>query len=163
MELAKHFSAVLTGNADGEEVTLATLCTRTLELLPASGASIVLMSRSHGQGLAGASGASGSAGQDLEFTLGQGPGVDAYAQGITVLVEDLKADGRWPLFSPGAVGLGIRSVCALPLQVGSISLGVLCLYGNKPGVIALEHLSDAHLVADLVTHLVDRAAVRDRL
>jgi hypothetical protein len=45
-------------------------------------------------------------------------------------------------------------MCALPLQIGSIRLGVLSLYGEQPGVVALEHLGDAQLVADLITHLV---------
>jgi hypothetical protein len=113
------------------------------------------MSRGNDQGLAGAFGASALAGQDLEFTLGQGPGVDAYADGMTILVEDLsESDGRWPLFAGSAVDLGVRSMCALPLQVGPIRLGVLCLYGEQPGVIALEDLGDAELVADLITHLV---------
>ncbi len=151
---AKGFLAVLRGDPDGEPLTLTSICARTLELLPAAGASIVLMSRGHGQGLAGAFGESALAGQDLEFTLGQGPGVDAYADGMVVLVKDLSFDGRWPLFSATAVGLGIRSVCALPLQVGSIRLGVLSLYGGTPSAIALAQLSDALLVADLVTHLV---------
>ncbi len=153
-ERTKRFLAVLTADADGEPMTLTTLCSRTLELLPATGCSVVLMSRGSGQALAGAAGPSALAGQDLEFTLGQGPGVDAFADGTTVLVEDLNLDGRWPLFSESAMGLGIGSVCALPLQVGSIRLGVICLYGAMPGSISLENLSDAHLVADLVTHLV---------
>jgi hypothetical protein len=154
-DAAKRFLAVLRGDPDGEPLTLTTLCLRSLELLPADGASIVLMGRGRDQGLAGAFGKSALVGQDLEFTLGQGPGVDAYAEGMTVLVEDLGVvDGRWPLFSPAAIELGVRSVCALPLQVGSIRLGVLSFYGTTPGTIASEHLSDAHLVADLVTHLV---------
>ena len=155
VEGASRYLDVLTGDPDGEPLTLETLCLRTLELLPADGASIVLMGRGRDQGLASAVGKSALTGQDLEFTLGQGPGVDAYADGRTVLVDDLGfADGRWPLFSPMAVELGVRSVYALPLQVGSIRLGVLCLYGNTPGTLAREYLSDAHLVADLVTHLV---------
>src|SRR5580658_4670585 len=154
-EEAQRFLNTLKGDAGLEPPTLATLCLRILVLLPVSGASIVLMSRGHDQGLAGASGESALAGQDLEFTLGQGPGVDAYADGRTVLVEDLSAsDGRWPLFCPTAVDLGVHSMCALPLQVGPIRLGVLSLYGDKPGLIALENLADAQLVADLITHLV---------
>jgi hypothetical protein len=154
-EEAQRFLSVLKGDAGVEPPTLATLCLRILVLLPVNGASIVLMSRGHDQGLAGASGKSALAGQDLEFTLGQGPGVDAYADGRTVLVEDLSAsDGRWPLFCPTAVDLGVHSMCALPLQVGPIRLGVLSLYGDKPGLIALENLADAQLVADLITHLV---------
>ena len=101
--IGKRFLTVLKGNGDVEPPTLTTLCFRTLELIPATGASIVLMSRGRDQGLAGASGSSALAGQDLEFTLGQGPGVDAYADGKAVLVEDLiSSDGRWPLFSAAA-------------------------------------------------------------
>jgi GAF domain-containing protein len=153
-EQVRQFSAVLTGQADSDPLTLATLCSRTLDLLMVAGCSIVLMSPDHGQGLFGAFGEPAFAGQDLEFTLGQGPGVDAYAEGLTVLVEDLNADGRWPQFSPSAVELGISSVCAMPLQVGSILLGVLSLYGTTPRPVAAENLPEMHLVSDLVTHLV---------
>ena len=153
--IEKRFLTVLKGDGDVEPPTLTLLCFRTLELIPATGASIVLMSRGHDQGLAGASGSSALAGQDLEFTLGQGPGLDAYAEGRAVLVEDLiSSDGRWPLFSPTAVDLGVRSMCALPLQVGPICLGVLSFDGEKPGVIDPYHLEDAQLVADLIAHLV---------
>jgi len=153
--IEKRFLSVLKGDGDVEPPSLTTLCFRTLELIPATGASIVLMSRGHDQGLAGASGSSALAGQNLEFTLGQGPGIDAYADGKAVLVEDLiSGDGLWPLFSASAVELGVRSICALPLQVGPICLGVLSFYGEKPGVVGIDHLDDAQLVADLITHLV---------
>lgn len=149
---SKRFLTVLQGV---EPPTLTSLCQRTLDLFPASGASIVLMSRDSHQSLAGASGMSASTRQDLEFTLGQGPGVDAYADGMTVLVEDLRlTDSRWPLFSPAAEDLGLRSVCSLPLKVGRIRLGVLNLYGNESGSIGTEHLEDAQMVADLIAQIV---------
>lgn len=153
-EQVQRFSAILAGVAGSEGMTLATLCVRVLEILPADGCAIVLMSADRGQGLAGASDGTASAGQDLEFTLGQGPGMDAFAEGVTVLVEDLEADGRWPQFSSSASNLGIHSVCALPLEVGSIRLGVLSLFGTRRSGLDAEHLSEAHLVAGLVTHLV---------
>src|ERR1700728_3463109 len=149
---AKRFLAVLQGV---EAPTLKTLCKRTLDLLPSSGVSRALMTRSDGQGLAGSSGPLASARQDLEFTLGQGPGGDAYEQGKSVVVEDLLlADGRWPLFSPAALELGIRSVSALPMKVGGIRLGVLYLYGDEPGSIGEEHLESALTVAELITQIV---------
>ena len=81
--------------------------------------------------------------QDLEFTLVQGPGVDAYEEGASVVVEDLRpTDGRWPLFSPAALELELL-VSALPMKIGGIRLGVLYLYGDEPGSIGAEHLESA--------------------
>jgi hypothetical protein len=149
---AKRFLAVLQGV---EAPTLTTLCQRTLDLLPANGVSIALMTGSDDQGLAGSSGPLAAARQDLEFTLGQGPGVDAYDRGTSVVIEDLRStDGRWPLFSPAALELGIRSMSALPMTVGGIRLGVLYLYGDEPGSIGEEHLESALTVAELITQIV---------
>ena len=154
-ESSKEFLAVLTGDVEGEAPTLTTLCRRTLDLLPASGASVVLMSREHIQGLTGASDATAGAVGDLEFMLGEGPCVDAYAESRPVLVDDMGAvDGRWPQFSAMAVGLGVRAVCAMPLQLGAIKLGVVAFYRDQPGAMSGEELGDALLVADLLTHLV---------
>jgi hypothetical protein len=154
-ETRKRFLAVLTGHAENEHPSLTLLCRRTLELLPLSGASIVLISQGHDQGLAGGFGTSALIGLDLEFTLGEGPGVDVCAEGKTVLVDDLQSDdGRWPQFSASALGSGVRSVCALPLQVGSIRLGVLSFYGDEPRSMPPARLTDALLIAELVTHLV---------
>jgi hypothetical protein len=63
-------------------------------------------------------------------------------------------DGRWPLFSPAALELGIRSVSALPLKVGRIRLGVLHLYGDEAGSIGADHLDSAETVAELITQIV---------
>jgi len=149
---ARRFLAVLQGV---ESPTLTTLCQRTLDLLPADGVSIALMTGTDHQGLAGSSGPLASARQDLEFTLGQGPGVDAFEQGSSVVVEDLSlTDGRWPLFSPAALELGICAVWALPMKVGEIRLGVLYLYGDEPGSIGAEHLERALTVTELITQIV---------
>jgi GAF domain-containing protein len=152
---SQRFLGVLTGGADNESPTLTTLCRRTLALVPASSVSVVLMDRGHNQSLAGASDATAESIQNLEFTLGEGPGVDAYAEGRPVLIDDLHAiDGRWPQFSGAATELGVCAVLALPLQVGAIRLGVLALYRDQPWLVSTEQLTDVLLVADLVTHLV---------
>jgi GAF domain-containing protein len=149
------FLAVLAGRADGEPPSLVLLCRRTLELLPLSGASIVLTGGGQNQGLAVAFGEVALVALDLEFTLGEGPGADVSANGKPVVIDDLQPDdGRWPQFSMAAAKLGVSSICALPLQVGSTLVGVLSLYGDEPGVMQAEQLADALLVADLITDLV---------
>jgi hypothetical protein len=60
--------------------------------------------------------------EELTLTLGEGPGVDAFAGG-PVLVADLtdpQCLARWPVFAPAAVQAGVRATFVLPLQVGAI-------------------------------------------
>jgi GAF domain-containing protein len=93
--------------------------------------------------------------QDLEFTLGEGPASDAYAEGKPIMVGDIALAGnRWPQFARAIADEGIRSVYALPLQLGAIKLGVLVLYRDEPGALEGEELSAALLVAGLVTNQV---------
>jgi GAF domain-containing protein len=119
-----------------------------------SGASVVLMGDGRFPSVAGAYGVSVAV-QDLEFTLGEGPATDAYAEGKPVLVDDVtSASRRWPQLRGALAETGIRSIYALPLQVGAIRLGVLVLYRDQPGVLGGTELSAALLVANLVTNQV---------
>jgi hypothetical protein len=81
---------------------------------------------------------------DLQFTLGQGPAVDAAASGLLVMEPDLAAVPvqRWPAFTPAALELGVRAVFAVPLQIGAIRLGVLVTHRAVPGPIGDGMLTD---------------------
>jgi hypothetical protein len=92
--------------------------------------------------------------EDMQFTLGQGPGLDAVA-GAPVLVADLEAAaGRWPVFVPAAAELGVHALFALPLRIGAISVGVLSAYRAIPGPLADGALADAFALAEAVTLLL---------
>jgi hypothetical protein len=103
--------------------------------------------------------------EELTLTLGEGPGVDAFTGG-PALVADLTASdclARWPVFAPAATLVGVRSVFALPLQVGGIRLGALDLYRAQPGDLDREQLADALVLADTACALLlDAAPPRDR-
>jgi hypothetical protein len=90
---------------------------------------------------------------DLEFTLGEGPGVDAAASGELVLEPDLQAVPiqRWPVFTPAALELGVRAVFAVPLQIGVIRLGVLLAHRDAPGVMNEGVLTDMLVLAAAAT------------
>lgn len=98
--------------------------------------------------------------EELALTLGEGPGVDALADG-PVLVADLNAAyclARWPGFAPAATRAGVLAVFALPLRIGAIRLGVLDLYRAGPGGLDAEQLADALMLADMMgTLLLDEA------
>jgi len=152
---AKGFWTVLSGASDHEPPSLATLCRGCVELLPVSGAAISLMVPTRSQSVASAFDGRARAIQDLEFTLGEGPAMDAFADGSPVLVDDVRDLGhRWPEFSAAVVAMGVRAVFALPLLATAANLGVLVLYRDTAGPLGDGVLGDALEVADLVTQLV---------
>lgn len=90
---------------------------------------------------------------DLHFTLGEGPAVDAAASGELVLEPDLAAvpPERWPVFTPAALDLGVRAVFAVPMQIGAIRLGVLLAHRDLAGPMGDGVLGDALAFADAAT------------
>ncbi len=98
--------------------------------------------------------------EELQLTFGEGPRVDVSVDGGPVLVSDLGAGevaSRWPVFGPAARLAGAAAVFALPLQIGVIRVGVLCLYRRQPGPLSTDQLGDALVLADTATVLmIDR-------
>ncbi len=95
--------------------------------------------------------------EDLQATLGQGPGIDALDSGRPILVGDLAAPGsshRWPMFAPDVGRLGIRAMYSLPLALGAIRVGVLDLYHDASGHLSQDQLVDALVYADTALLLV---------
>jgi GAF domain-containing protein len=95
--------------------------------------------------------------EELQFSLGEGPCVDAFAHGRPVLVADLAEREyalRWPAFAASAVASGARAMFAFPLRIGGIRIGVLDLYRDRPGDLDNDELFDALVFADTVALLL---------
>jgi hypothetical protein len=89
---------------------------------------------------------------DLQFTLGLGPGVDAAASGDLVLEPDLGVPAqRWPVFTPAAPEVVVRALLAVPLQLGLIRLSVLLAHTDAPGPMDCGMLADLLVFADAAT------------
>lgn len=89
--------------------------------------------------------------EELQFTVGEGPCVDAFTAGIPVLVPDLGAGGwraRWPGFTAAGGQAGASAVFAFPLAQGAIRVGVLGLYRGAPGPLGPEGVADVLVCAD---------------
>jgi hypothetical protein len=92
----------------------------------------------------------------LEMTqidLAEGPCVDAGTGPSPVLISDLRdpSEGvvqRWPFFLPQVDALGVRSVFAFPVRIGSVVLGTLELYRARAGGLADGALSTALRAAE---------------
>ena len=128
-EDSERLRALLSRRVDHEPLSLETMCRACVTLLPVSGAAISLMAPAQTQSMASAFDGRARVLHDLEFTLGEGPAMDAVALGRPVLVDDVRSLGqRWPQFSNAVASMGVRAVYALPLQAMAVTLGVLVLY-----------------------------------
>lgn len=160
--------SVMTGNRGGVSLP-EILCAAGTRALSISGAGMALMSEEGHAGVVAATDGAARVMEDLQFTLGEGPCLDASRSGRPVLQPALAETGpaRWPGFGPGALDAGIRAIFALPLQVGAISLGVLDLYRSSPGTLDEGQLIEALAFADAATvillHLQDQTAPGEAL
>lgn len=141
---------------DGVRVTIAGLCAVSQSALMVSGAAIVLMGA---QGLPGATYTSDSAFEPLEevqFTTGVGPTLEAYQSGEAAMGNDLSSDApvRWAAFNHAALRAGVHAVFSFPLQVGAARLGALTLYRRSRGVLDEDCFADAVVMARIVTRAI---------
>lgn len=144
--------ARLSARSAGE--ALALLCEHAVGLLDVSATAVVLMSAQETGSIAAAYGARLGTVQDLQFALGEGPCLTAFRDGRPVLEADVtQAAQRWPVFVPAAVAQGVAAVFALPLTIGAIRLGVLCLLRDRVGPLSVAHLGGGHHLASLATVL----------
>lgn len=132
------------------------LCGASVALVGVSGAAVAVMNDPQRHETVCASNDVAAGLVELEFSLGEGPGLDAHATGRWVLEGDLARPGavRWPAYTDGALARGARSVFAFPLQLGAIRLGVLFLYDTGPLTFDEDRLSDTLVLARLATQVV---------
>jgi hypothetical protein len=94
--------------------------------------------------------------EELQYTLGEGPCVDSYQQNTVVSEPDL-ADphvSRWLAFTPPALHAGVRAVFGFPVRVGTVRLGALNLYRDRPGPLGADQHADALVLADVTARWV---------
>jgi hypothetical protein len=134
----------------------ARLCDVCVEVSAMTGAGVMLMSEDLALGSVCSSNDVSQLIEDLQFALGEGPCVDAHTYGRPVLEPDL-ADPempRWLAFSPRAVAADARAVFGFPLQVGTVRLGALNLYRDRPGPLTDDQHADSLVLADVVAQVV---------
>jgi GAF domain-containing protein len=159
-----RFGALIAGQPDsvgqgGTVGLLRRVCGAAVQTLSASGAGVAVMTDDGARGVGAASDPGSERLEELQFILGEGPCVDAYAFRRPVLVPDL-ADGamaRWPAFAPAVHQRGVRAVFAFPLQIGAARLGVLDVFRDRAGTLTADELWHAMLLADAaVAALLDQ-------
>jgi GAF domain-containing protein len=94
--------------------------------------------------------------EELQYTLGEGPSIDAYRQDMVVAEPDLAdpVTRRWPAFTPPALQAGVRAVFGFPLRAGTVHLGALNFYRDSPGPLTGDQHADALVVAEVAARWV---------
>jgi len=130
-------------DADGPERSgTLRLCTLATDLTGVTGASIMLLSDELARGSLSTTDGVAECLDDLQFTLGEGPALDAHAGGRPVAEPDfcMPVTVRWPVLLPPAIEAGVRAMFAFPVRIGAVRLGALALYRTAPGPLTdLQH------------------------
>jgi GAF domain/ANTAR domain len=136
--------------AEGGSSAPARICRACLAVLPVTRAAVTVMAGADRQEPIWASDEVAGHLDEVQFTLGEGPCVEAFTESRPVLVPNLaEATGvRWPMFAAAARRTPVQALFVLPLQVGAIVIGVLDLYRDEPGMLGPDELAAALRTAD---------------
>lgn len=133
---------------------LGRLCSACVAELDVSGASVALIIRDDHCGTIGASDDVSAGIEELQSTLGEGPGWDAHRWGGTTTEPHLASSRRWGAFAPAALALGAGAVFAFPLRLGSVRWGALVLYRRSTGRLEKEDRADGSAMAGVAATLL---------
>ncbi|MEV7661973.1 GAF and ANTAR domain-containing protein [Paenarthrobacter sp. NPDC089316] len=88
----------------------------------------------------------------LQYQLGQGPCLSAWAEQRAIIIEDTWEETRWPAWTSQLADLPLRSVLSAPLTTEGRRIGAIKVYSSSPGAF------DDHSVF-LIERLATPAAV----
>jgi hypothetical protein len=102
-------------------------------VMPVHGVGISLFDSAGMRVPVGASSAAGTQAEHLQFTVGQGPCLDAHLTGLPVIATEAVIARRWPIYHDGMVeSTPFRSVIALPLTGPRHAMATMDLLFHDP-------------------------------
>ena len=118
------------------------LCHACVDLLDVDGASISFVDQGATRGTFGSSNELSRRLDELQFTFGEGPCLDAVRLGVPVVAPDLAdpKEHRWPAFSQAVLESGVRAVCALPVAIAASEVGALDMFRLTDGPFSDDSL-----------------------
>ncbi len=132
------------------------LCQVAAELAAVTGAGVMIMADGVPQASLCSSGSVAALIEDLQYTLGEGPCIDAYRTGAVIAEPDLAApvSPRWPAFTPKVIEFGAQAIFGFPVRIGGVRIGALNLYRDRPGPLDDDQYADALVMADVIARTV---------
>ncbi len=148
--LRVELDAAMAGS--GSPLALADrLCQACVEVLEIDGASISLTLDGTSRGTFGASSSLSRHLDELQFTYGEGPCLDAARTDAPVLVAALDdlSDTRWPAFTGAVLDAGVQAVFALPVRLSARPVGALDLFRSARGPLSRSELAGGLMAAEI--------------
>ncbi len=141
------------------------LVLRIVDILPITGAGVMLMGEQQDLHFVAASDEAVLLIEGLQNELHEGPCLDAYRSGQPVAITDLRTDTRFPRFSSRASAHGLEAVFTFPLRLDAARLengrlGALDLYRDTPGPLSEKDLAAAQVLADVAAAYLFNAQAR---
>jgi hypothetical protein len=148
LEVLKRLARLSTGDGGPRS---ARLCEVAVEVTSVTGAGIMLIVDASSASSVCCSDAVATLVEELQFTLGEGPCIDASTSSLPVLEPDLAhpETPRWLAFAGEAVAAGVRGIFGYPLEVDHTRIGALHLYTDRPGPLTEDQHAFALVVASV--------------
>jgi GAF domain-containing protein len=93
----------------------------------------------------------------LQYELGQGPCLTAWAAESTVQIDDIAADERWPLWREAVADLPLRSTLSTALVHQGTSIGAIKVYSPLPSAFSPQDRKHLTLLASPAATLLGSA------
>lgn len=133
----------------------------TVAVPGARGAGLTLIGHSGERQTTAASDEVVAAADSLQYELGEGPCITAWASGETVVVADLANETRWLRWVPAATTLGISSSVSSPLLSGGSAVGAIKIYFDGAQPLDPETVRLVNLFAEQATLFVIHSLARE--
>ena len=141
---------------------LHTLASRCVELFEVDAAGLMLADERGRLRVVGSSNEETRMLELFEIQSQEGPCLDCYRTGQTVIAEDLRDDGRWPRFREQALTAGFAAATAVPMSLRQEIVGALNLFRAEPGRVGEDDLVACRALADVATiALIQERALRE--
>jgi len=152
--LAKILAQLALRGADGSGTMH--LCEISAEVSGTTGAGIMLQSDELVRGSLCTTDGVAAYLDDLQYTLGEGPSIDAHRLGQVVAEPELASPDadRWPGLKSSALQAGARAMFAFPIRIGAVRLGALTLYRDEAGPIEGDRHTDTLVMTDVAAHTI---------
>src|SRR3954452_2276734 len=153
---ADRLLRVLTRLAREDGTPTRSLCTVSAEITGMTGAGIMLLAQDEPLGSVCTTDDVSARIDELQYMLGEGPGLDAHRTQQPVEEPDLAQPltVRWSSFSSIALEAGARAVFGFPVVVDGARLGALNLYRDRAGPLTADQRADAVVLAGVAARAV---------
>jgi GAF domain-containing protein len=74
----------------------------------------------------------------LQYEMGEGPCLTAWAHRTVVRIDDTRTESRWPRWCGAVRALGVVSVLSAPLVAGDVALGAMKVYSREPAAFGAD-------------------------